>query len=397
MKTSLYLAITFLIFFNCSTDVEFQTAEIPPALSDVCTLELTFGDEEGLLKDEFLLAIPSGIAVNDQNDILVVDENYVKVYDENGIGKTIFGGRGQGPGEFQRAVRIWISPEGYITVFGGRTLTNAHYFRPDYSFINRVDYWLYKPYRTLLDLNSPVERNFQFAYAVDASSQIFSVSFRGKDMNNRDRNEIFLFYDTVDTLNMLVKYARTNRVPDTGSTISFLGVLHVALLPGNRVVYIHPFQDSQISETEAIYTITIQSLDNLDKSFITHRYSPVKIDWEPFEYTEDYKKNYPDQYRRERENEKKKEKYLAERKYKASLQRIVTDNNYIFAFTYYQNNDEFLADVFDGDTGKYLNSAFLPLGYGTVIKNGYAYRIATNEEGFYIVEKYKIDPTVYGK
>ena len=350
MKTFLFLSINLLILFNCGSDVEFKTAEIPPALSDVCTLELTFGDEEGLLKDEFLLAIPRGIAVNDNNDILVVDENYVKVYDENGIGKTIFGGRGQGPGEFQRAVRIWISPEGYITIFGGRTLTNAHYFRSDYSFINRVDYWLYKPYRTLLDLNSPVERNFQFAYAVDASSQIFSVGFKDKDMNNRDRNEIFLFYDTVDTLNMLVKYSRTNRIPDTGGTMSSLGILLTGLLPNKRVLYMHSFNDTQINEKDATYTITIQSLVDMRKSFITHRYIPVEFDWEPFEFSEDYKKNYPDQYRRERENEKKVKKYLAERKYKASLQRIVTDNNYIFAFTYYQNNHELLADVFDGDT-----------------------------------------------
>ena len=93
-----YLIVSFLLACGSSDFIDDQGKN--EILSDVLQLELTFGDKD--LPDEYLLARPGGIAVNDNGDILVVDENRVKVYSNNGREKSIIGGPGEGPGYFER-------------------------------------------------------------------------------------------------------------------------------------------------------------------------------------------------------------------------------------------------------------------------------------------------------
>jgi len=388
----------FISFINCSTDIEFQTLEIEP-LTDVLTLELTFGADENVLNEKFLLAIPYGIEVNYQNDILVLDENWVKVYNSAGKGETTFGGPGQGPGEFSsRVLRIWISPNGYLTIFGGSTGFTAHYFRPDYTFIKRINYGHNPPYEELMNSYNFYPSRPEIVFNIGEAERVYAIDSRYiDDRITTDRRKIFLFYETADTLITLANYMQSKIVPGSVAQFEFLGDLKVDLLPDNRIVYLHTFHDSKISETEAYYTITIISLNNMKKSFITHRYIPVEIEWEPYQYTDEEKEKYPVDYKRYKEEIKRNYEYFAERKFRASLQSILTDNKYIFAFTYHKNDkNETLADIFDGDAGEYINSAYFPI-VPRVIKNSDAYMIAKNEEGFYVIEKYKINPAVYGK
>lgn len=76
---------------------------------------------------------------------------------------------------------------------------------------------------------------------------------------------------------------------------------------------------------------------------------------------------------------------------------LLVDRRYIFAiFRTNTANNDYLIDIFDADSKEYVNSAIFPF-VPLVIKNGCAYTIAKNEEGFAVVEKYKINPVVYGE
>lgn len=56
-------------------------------------------------------------------------------------------------------------------------------------------------------------------------------------------------------------------------------------------------------------------------------------------------------------------------------------------------------DVFDADAGRYICSAFFPYTWGSKIRNGYFYKFNDyrQEEVYPLVEKYRIDPRVYGR
>jgi len=176
-----------------------------------------------------------------------------------------------------------------------------------------------------------------------------------------------------------------------------LGVLLVAMLPDNRIVYTQTHFESLIDETKAQYNLFVLSLDDFEKSTITHRFDPVKITETVRKPSKRLAEFDPINYQNRVKVSEKRASIYKERVYKSPLQRIMTDNNYIFAFTFQKNaKEELFTDVFDANTGNYLCSAFFPF-FPNVIKNGYVYRITTNEDGFPVVEKYKITPAVYGK
>jgi len=81
----------------------------------------------------------------------------------------------------------------------------------------------------------------------------------------------------------------------------------------------------------------------------------------------------------------------------APLQRIITDNYFIFAVTYeYNEGKGYLVDIFNSSSREYLRSAYFPF-IPDFLKNGYAYRLKTGSDIFPEVEKYKVNPAVYGK
>ena len=92
-------------------------------------------------------------------------------------------------------------------------------------------------------------------------------------------------------------------------------------------------------------------------------------------------------------------KAINDTKYYPPLKKLYTDRNMIFAVTFYQNDKgEYLTDVIDAETGEKIQSVYFyisPLPHA--IKNGYAYMIGLNDDGFFVIKKYRIDPAVYGK
>ena len=79
------------------------------------------------------------------------------------------------------------------------------------------------------------------------------------------------------------------------------------------------------------------------------------------------------------------------------IQQILVDGSAVFVFTYQRNDfGEYLVDIFDGNSEQYIKSVFFSVIPGE-IKNGYAYRVYWDNDGFYFLEKYKIYPRVYEK
>jgi hypothetical protein len=97
-----------------------------------------------------------------------------------------------------------------------------------------------------------------------------------------------------------------------------------------------------------------------------------------------------------KEYDQYKTELLKELKVYPGIQSIFYDGNLLFVQTYnYEKNKGWLVDIFNGTTGAYLRSAYFP--FIPVIKDGYAYRSVRSADEFPYIEKYKINPAIYGK
>ena len=108
----------------------------------------------------------------------------------------------------------------------------------------------------------------------------------------------------------------------------------------------------------------------------------------------DFKSEYIAALKKENES---RSKALEKLKYYAPIRGLASDGDYIFAYTYqYDKDKKYTADVFKSSEGKYICSVYLPYIF-TEFKDGYAYRIKSSADEYPQVEKYRIDPQVYGK
>jgi len=105
-------------------------------LNENFILDKVIGGEYSDLTDDYILVSPNNICINQNGDLLVPDEIKIKVFDNNGKPKTIFGGKGQGPGEFSGTPLINVGPSGFITAFEfGGMYAYLTLFSPDFKFI----------------------------------------------------------------------------------------------------------------------------------------------------------------------------------------------------------------------------------------------------------------------
>ena len=389
MKTLLSIIIAYLLLLNCSSDVDVQTAEMPTPLTDVLTLELTFGAEG--LQDEYLLARPQGIQVNDAGDIYVNDEMRIKIFDKNGKEKAVIGGPGEGPGEFGTRFQgcyVYLSPTEYITEIHAGII---NVFKPDYSLVSMTNFSFSKTRAFLLN---------EFSLSTMGLHKVISIDEQERLFTGESNDHFFLVHEKEADITTIAQYESSD-LPDR-----IAGTLLWDVLPGDRVVYTHPFSDNNIDEeNNSFYTLHIVRFDGSSTIEIQHDYKQVAISKI---YLDLMFKAGEENLNRALEmavdiapelleNAKKSLAKLKDVEFYGPLKDIQVDDAYIFAITYTENEkNEVLTDVFDGDSGKYINSVYFPFT-PEVIKKEYAYGIGKNEEGFYVVEKYKIDPAVYGK
>jgi hypothetical protein len=162
-------------------------------------------------------------------------------------------------------------------------------------------------------------------------------------------------------------------------------------LNSRKVAYVDPYHDVKHSGDKHYYYIGIFDLESDSLFKIEHEFDPVAFP-DSVRYPATTSNNPAAQARN-----KRRENFLSDVKYCAPVNRITIDGDIIYAFlNKYDKKKGWLTDVFDGGKGRYLNSAWFPF-VARKIFDGYAYRIENNEEGFRVVNKYRINPAVYGK
>ncbi|MCH8286687.1 hypothetical protein IIB79_09210 [candidate division KSB1 bacterium] len=174
-------------------------------------------------------------------------------------------------------------------------------------------------------------------------------------------------------------------------TIPFSGTFLWEMADINKIVYTNTEIDKINEENGSNYIIHVMNLDNMNITKIKQQYEQVEI---PQEIKN---KNFFIQSNSDTPVYMFGKKLAQEAKFFAPLQILRTDGNYAFAFTFKQNEkSEHLVDVFNIEKGSYVISAYFSI-LPNVIKNGYAYLLKKGNDIFPVVEKYKIDPAVYGK
>jgi DNA replication initiation complex subunit (GINS family) len=89
---------------------------------------------------------------------------------------------------------------------------------------------------------------------------------------------------------------------------------------------------------------------------------------------------------------------LKQKKYRPLFTAMQSDGVYLFLRCRASDNKMSLIKVINSETGKEVSNFIQPSNfYLDSIKNGYAYLSTTPKDGYPIVQKYRINPTVYGK
>ncbi|MFC1554918.1 6-bladed beta-propeller [candidate division KSB1 bacterium] len=380
VKTVVVLLLFVVLLFSCGSDETAEYAVENKVIENVLKLELEFGADDNTLDSEYLLATPYSIAVTNENDILVFDEDCIKVFNEKGKPITLIGREGEGPGEFSggSSWKIYISPSGYMSVLGGARFGINNVFAPDFSFVERKNYIFTPPYKGIFDRLQLRPRIPYYIYALNETDRIYLIEASEIDSKSSPMKYYLVmvrkFGETYselvrDELHRIKKGSMTSTDPT-------LGYFNFALLPENKIVY----YDTQTYDNNAKYNLIVLSLENLEKTTITYSYEPIL---------------FP-----EREIDSLRTLFgeMDGREYYPSLQRIMADNNFVFAFTNKTSiKDEIYVDIIDMKKYQYICSAYFPF-IPDVIKNGYAYKlIRAWGDTFASIQKYRIDPAVYGK
>ncbi|KPK95693.1 hypothetical protein AMJ80_04155 [bacterium SM23_31] len=367
-----------------------QTSEIQPPLADVLAFELSFGADN--VPDEFLITRLIGkqdFTVDDEDNVYIYDEYRLKVFDKNCMAKTIIGRPGEGPGEFMsRDALPTVGPQGYITVFNGMYNTFYSVFNPQHKFIYNVN-------------RKPRESGPQYSCKVITIDEDEYIS----EVIDRHKNDNFMIgtFSLVHTKNEEKDTIASYDVPiqviigGDDSSLPNTGDLFWDLLPGGKVIYTHSWQDELNTPEGNFYIIHVYDLDTGERIMYKKLFTPVPMekrlllgprwisggDSRAEKIRDDYIRNL-------------------KIKYAEALRFVFFDGPVMFAYTNTtikkDKYTDFLVDVIDIENEKYLKSIYLINYIGIkAIKNGYAYMNGNNEDGFPVIEKYRIDPSVYGK
>jgi len=189
----------------------------------------------------------------------------------------------------------------------------------------------------------------------------------------------------------------------------YFGTIQWALTPERRVMYVSPHEDEHNEQETSRFTIHVISLDTFEDFKIYQEYTPVLV---PEDFKETFINSEKDDIKRRAQrdrisaivmsNYEKNVSIYKALKYFPSIYIVRMDRNYAFLFTADRTNktrmrsENLFAYVVDLNTGESTSVAkftFIPY----VIMNGYAYWIRSGRDIFPTIEKYKIDPAVYGK
>jgi len=354
-------------------------------LNNVLTLVLAFGDKD--VPDEFLLADPVGLTVALNGDIIVNDETKLKVFNSNGKPKQIIGRKGLGPGEFSQSITHYCSEDGYISV---KELPRRYYnfFSPEYKFIEQINTSQSEYNSELMKLLQCDQIVYDEIYLFKDKSMIFVMRCIKYSDSSKQPQTIEKKFNAVvkkEGNKYISVYQLKQNLPTDDIFIAsptFGDVTHT-FLSESIVAYSDPLIHRKQLNGKWYYTIVIQNIKTGEKREIQHEYVPV-----PF--AEDFMSSM-------KNSNQIVYKSIEKLKYYAPIKFLDSDGDYIFAYKFNKPNETgYVTDVFRASNGEYLNSVYLPFRFNT-LKNGYGYRIKSSKTEYPQVEKYRIDPKVYGK
>ena len=407
MNTLIISIISLILFtLNCGSNesnqakeaYEQEYAQMPSIeeneiFKEYFTLDLIMGEESGL-KDEFLLARPQFLKVNDEGDMIVSDENSIKVYDKNGKGKKIIGRLGQGPGEFEGEPYIFLGPSGYISAVVSRMAKTYSIFSSDFAFIEknqtRYDYSMIN---YLKSKENSLFSSYLIIYPLNETEKVYLV-----ESTKSSQHFISLLYESPDTLIEIV-HCKDPSYAGSGSRTNAFGGFFFKPLPGRRVIYINTGEDVFDEDEGSYYTMHVVSLDTFEDSIIRRPFNPSLFDKS---WIKRIAQRAPPKFRKTVEKDMK---YINKIKYNPSIVTLKNDGNYVFAYKSYNDDKGILyndIDIFDINlpSEKYIKSVVVPafVSRPGVIKNGYYHKVFyTTETGFPEIRRYKINPSFYGK
>lgn len=395
MKTIFSFSIIILfLLLNCTSEKNSSISN--NIIKNPLTLTMTL-DDNLQHSEQFLLARPSAIAVNDANEIMVLDEEMVKVYNEDGSEKVIIGRKGQGPGEFERANIISIDHDGGFNIIDIKGIN---------LFNNKNKYLSSTKTRENNILDATL---IEFDAKVSYSSKSLSIrnglrvsEYYGYGSTGDDRKQYYhLLLEKDDDLKPISTFE--NKGARSGNMISLsyshLGKLNWSIY-NDKVYYSYPDYIRQNPEEEQLYTINIFNTKTNTSHSFKYKYNlallpdSVKNQFDKINLSglsSDMEKKIKDSLKKF-SNEMKNEKYYA------PIKDIKIDLNRLFVFTYNTNEENsFLVDVFDLPSEKFLHSFFIPFKNTSniYIKNKFLYYLVSSREVLAKIEKYKISEKIY--
>jgi len=403
MKHFIPLFILFIFLLSCSSDSNIESNVHKDSNdkrnklyeSELFSLDLTFGSEQYGTKDEYLLVSPYEFVANCKDEIIVPDEGKIKVFNKFGKGIKIIGRQGQGPGEFEGSPRPFLSPNGYLLVLSSES-NNRYYnlFTPDYDFIEKKSFLnslLLQEHLKMKGFDINDVKNIFKAYPLSITEKIYTLRLLGE-------YEMFLLliYESADNLVCLLHVTHPRIIITSKKGVlssQYLGDFLWGVLPGRRIYYVNTDEDKNDGQSGSYYTIHIRSIDTNEDIIITHKFTPFPV---PEDFGTSKEAGLQEFY-----------SIVKERKYFPSVFTLTNDRNYIFVYTTFEyekyketenskKEQNVHADVFDADEGEFIGIFNLRSGFGT-IQNGYGYTQLQDDEGFAVIARCKIHPSVYGK
>lgn len=311
--------------------------------------ELSIGEAEG--REEYMFSQIFGIAIDEEERIYVVDydEANVKIFDATGEHIKTFGEQGQGPGELIKPSTISITYKGEIMLEDSMP-TRINFFTLDGEFIKSFPSKdiSYMP-RSRMDSNGNIMRQAFFL------------------MDENPRHEIMKLDSELNHIHTVV-------------SIPFDFVMGKPINPFAPSLWWDITKDDQIIfGYSKDYELKIANSEGKVFKKITREYDPIEID-------EETKKKFEEVYTKTMPQVK-----LTFPKYFPPFQHFFLDDEgriYVRTFEKQENSELNYYEVFD-EEGRYI-AKLKPKAPLYVFKRGKMYTIVEDEEGYYVVKRYKV-------
>jgi len=402
-----FFTYIFIIILFVSASTAFTQSNDTVILPNVLTFNFSFGDEFSGDEEEYLFARPERPVILNNGNILIPDEYKIKVYDKNGKPLKLLGAKGQGPGEFSQSPNsIFISSRGEIiaTPFG----TIFNYYDNSLNFLKTENMRTRNVFESLKSSQNIANTRIIHLYKITDNDIIYTLSAQKiignqqdisdfKAKTSTDKTHYFVVRIAGNETKVIDNYSYSQRVSyktnnETGWTfLPFKGYLYFNNLENGKIVYSHSEVDRENNNGQFNYLLKYFNSNNNISSIITKEYIRIEI---PDSLIKRYKNPTSERTKAAAPTQIAS---INKYPYLPPIRNLIVDGNIVFAQTNFQNeNGEYLVDIFDGDSEKYLQSIYLSFQFFK-IKNGKLYNLVVGRNVFSRIDVYTIDPKVYQK